>query len=105
MPLMYRTTRTVSITGMPSVMQATVFMPASKASTMASAAKGGGTKISETLAAVSATACSTVLNTGTTSSNVVPSSPRGNASHQVGAVLLAPPGVGAPLPSGDTLYQ
>ncbi len=54
----------MSTTGMPSVMQTTSAMPASAASMMASAANGGGTKITEALAPVSVTASATVLNTG-----------------------------------------
>ena len=42
---MVAATRTMSMTGMPSVMQMTSGMPASAASRMASAAKGGGTKM------------------------------------------------------------
>ncbi len=55
---------TMSSAGMPSVMQTTSGMPASAASMMASAANGGGTKITEALAPVSCTACATVSNTG-----------------------------------------
>jgi hypothetical protein len=54
----------MSIAGMPSVMQTTSATPASAASMMASAAYGGGTKITVALAPVSCTACVTVLNTG-----------------------------------------
>ena len=43
----------MSTTGMPSVMQTTSAMPASAASMMASAANGGGTKITDALAPVS----------------------------------------------------
>src|SRR5207248_554523 len=57
-------TCTMSFTGMPSVIQTTKGMPQSAASMIASAANGGGTKITEALAAASLTACSTVLNTG-----------------------------------------
>ena len=60
-PLRYRTTRTVSMTGIPSVMHAMTEIPESIDSTMASAAKGGGTKMSAASASVSSTACSTVL--------------------------------------------
>ena len=45
---------TMSTTGMPSVMQTTSAMPASAASMMASAANGGGTKMTEALAPVAA---------------------------------------------------
>ncbi len=54
----------MSTTGMPSVMQTTSPMPASAASMMASAAYGGGTKITDAFAPVAFTASSTVLNTG-----------------------------------------
>ena len=63
-PRRYSQARTMSITGMPSVMQTIRGMPASAASITASAANGGGTKIMVTLARVSRNACSTVLNTG-----------------------------------------
>ena len=46
----------MSIVGMPSVMQTTSGMPASAASITASAAPGGGTKITEALAPVACTA-------------------------------------------------
>ena len=65
----------MSRAGTPSVMQAMSGTPASADSTMASAAKGGGTNISAMLAPVSATASSTELNTGTASSNSVPPRP------------------------------
>ena len=57
-------TRIMSLVGIPSVMQAITPTPASAASTMASAAKEGGTKIMEASAPVAATACATVLKTG-----------------------------------------
>ena len=63
----YDQTFTMSITGMPSVMQTMSGMPASAASMMPSAAKGGGTKITVALAPVSFTAWLTVLNTGSRS--------------------------------------
>ena len=65
----------VSITGMPSVMQAMTSMPASTDSTMASVANGGGTKISDAFAPISATAWPTELNTGTSLSNISPPRP------------------------------
>ena len=49
---------------MPSVMQTTSGRPASAASMMASAANGGGTKITVAFAPVSFTASATVLKTG-----------------------------------------
>ena len=54
----------MSMTGMPSVMQMTVEQPASTASMIESAAKGAGTKMSETKAPVPRTASCTVLKTG-----------------------------------------
>ncbi len=56
-------TRTMSATGTPSVMQTTSGMPASAASMIASAAAGGGTKISAQSAPVALTASSTVFQT------------------------------------------
>ncbi len=64
-----RRTLIMSATGMPSVIAMTSAMPASTASRMASAAKGGGTKIAEALAPVFSTASATVSKTGTSSSN------------------------------------
>src|SRR6266540_4670418 len=57
-------TRIMSLVGTPSVMQAMIDTRASAASTIASAAKGGGTKIIEALAPVEETASATVLKTG-----------------------------------------
>src|SRR5215211_2734176 len=62
----------MSWTGMPSVMQQMVASPASSASKMASAAKGGGTKITLAFAPVSSTASSTVSKTGTPSYSCPP---------------------------------
>ncbi len=45
------------MTGMPSVMQTTSASPASKASRIASAAPGGGTKMTLAFAPVALTAC------------------------------------------------
>src|SRR5215470_8874036 len=56
--------RTMSSVGIPSVMHTINSICASAASMMASAAKGGGTKITVASAEVSFTACCTVLNTG-----------------------------------------
>ena len=50
--------------GMPSVTQTAVLIPASAASMIASAAKGGGTKTRLASAPVASTACRTVLNNG-----------------------------------------
>ncbi len=62
----------MSITGMPSVIATMTPMPASAASMIASAAKGGGTKIIVALAPVFWTASATVSNTGTPSVVVPP---------------------------------
>src|ERR1039457_5490941 len=51
---------TISSVGMPSVMHTTSASPASVASMMASAANGGGTKITVALAPVSLAACATL---------------------------------------------
>src|SRR6185437_12635455 len=67
-----RQARAMSIAGMPSVMHTTSGSSASQASRMASAANGGGTKITETLALVAATACRTVSYTGVPSWLVPP---------------------------------
>ncbi len=68
-------TRIISATGMPSVIATINSIPASTASIMASPAKGGGTKMAETVAPVSLIASSTVLNIGTHDSNVCPPFP------------------------------
>ncbi len=54
----------MSNVGMPSVMQTTSAIPASAASMTASAANGGGTKITDAFAPVALTASWTVSNTG-----------------------------------------
>src|SRR5262245_51609495 len=64
--------RTMSSTGMPSVMQTASAMPASAASRIASAAPGGGTKITEALAPVSTTARRTVSKSGMPSASPPP---------------------------------
>ncbi len=62
----------MSSTGIPSVMQTASGNPASAASMIASAANGGGTKITDALAPVSRTASATVLKTGQPSCVVPP---------------------------------
>src|SRR6266566_4747372 len=64
--------RTISSTGIPSVMQITNSISASAASMMASAANGGGTKITEASAPVLSTASCTLLKTGQPSCVVPP---------------------------------
>ena len=74
-PSMARFTFTMSLMGMPSVMQTTSGTPASTASRMESAANGGGTKITLAFGRVSRAACASVSNTGTFSSNFCPPLP------------------------------
>src|SRR5204862_75239 len=64
--------RTMSATGIPSVMQMTSGTPAAAASMMASAAAGGGTKISAQFAASLAPAPATVFQTATPSRGAPP---------------------------------
>ena len=72
LPFMKASAFIVSSTGMPSVMQTMRSRPASAPSMIASAANGGGTKITEALAPVFATASATVLKTGKPSWSVPP---------------------------------
>src|SRR6201996_252890 len=65
-------TLTMSLVGIPSVMQMISGRPASSASRMASAANGGGTKITVAFAPVLSTASATVSNTGQPSCVVPP---------------------------------
>ena len=62
--LIYSLAVTMSCTGIPSVIQMMVLIPASAASIIASAAKAGGTKMIETSAPALVTASATVLKTG-----------------------------------------
>ena len=64
--------RIMSSVGMPSVMQTTSAMPASAASMTASAANGGGTKITDAFAPVCFTASCTVSKIGQPSCVVPP---------------------------------
>ena len=64
LPVKYSFTMTMSLVGIPSVMQTITPIPASAASMMASAANAGGTKMMLTFAPASCTASATVLNTG-----------------------------------------
>jgi hypothetical protein len=74
-PCSARFTLTMSSTGMPSVMTMISGTPASAASRIASAANGGGTKMTLTFAPVCFTASATVLKIGTRSWNSVPPFP------------------------------
>ena len=65
-------TRSSSWAGIPSVMQMIVSMPASSASRIESAAKGGGTNTIAVFAPVSSTARWKVLKTGTPSTSWPP---------------------------------
>src|ERR1700731_2610995 len=71
-PLTTSHTLTISMVGIPSVMQMTRGISEAAASRIPSAANGGGTKITVALAPVSCTASSTVLNTGQPSCVVPP---------------------------------
>jgi hypothetical protein len=71
-PFMNSTTLSMSAVGMPSVMHTTSGMLASVASMMASAANGGGTKITLAFAPVSRMASWTLLKTGQPSCVVPP---------------------------------
>src|SRR5216117_843593 len=75
LPCMARFTLTMSFTGIPSVMQTARSSPASTASSIASPAKGGGTKIAEAVAPVCFAASATVSKTGTLSSKSWPPLP------------------------------
>ncbi len=57
-------TFSMSLAGIPSVMQTTSSIPAAAASMMASAANGGGTKIIDALAPVASRASATESKTG-----------------------------------------
>jgi hypothetical protein len=81
-------------------------MPASAASRIASAANGAGTKMQETLAAVSRTASPTVLNTGIfceSSLHNFAAAARGDAADEFGPVLQALLGVEFPGGAGNAL--
>lgn len=67
-------------------------MPPSAASKMASAAKGGGTKIREAVAPPAFTASFTVLKTGIPST-LAPPLPRGHPAHDLGSILPTSLGV------------
>ena len=62
--LIYSRAFTISLTGIPSVIQMMTLIPASAASIIASAAITGGTKMIDTSAPVTDTASLTVLKTG-----------------------------------------
>ena len=72
MPRTTMSARIMSSVGMPSVMHTASGNSAPAASRMASAANGGGTKITVALAPVSRTASATVSNTGQPSCVVPP---------------------------------
>jgi hypothetical protein len=76
----------MSATGMPSVMQTISGTSASAASMIASAANGGGTKITVALAPVALTASATVLKTGR-SRMLLAALAGGGPADDLGAVL------------------
>ena len=97
-------TRTISSVGMPSVMQMTSGNPASAASKIASAAKGGGTKITEAFAPVAFTASATVLKTGT-SRCLVPPLPGVTPPTTLRAVIEHLLRVKTAFAAGEALHQ
>jgi hypothetical protein len=97
-----RFTLTMSITGMPSVMQTISGTSASIASRMASAANGGGHVDLGRGGARALDGSATVSNTGTSSSTVVPPFP-GDAAHDLRAVGQRLLGVEGALGAGDPL--
>ena len=94
--------RIMSSVGMPSVMQTASGSPASAASRMASAAHGGGTKITDAFAPVSRTASATVLNTGQPSC-VVPALAGRHAADDLRAVRRRLLRVKGAFAAGDAL--
>ena len=94
----------MSSVGMPSVMQTTSGIPASAASMIASAANGGGTKITLALAPVSATASATVSKTGMPST-FWPPLPGVTPATTLRAVLDGLLGVERAFLAGDALDQ
>ena len=95
---------TMSVTGMPSVMQTTSGISAAAASMIASAAAGGGTKIRAQVAPSLATASATVFQTGKPSC-VVPPLPGVTPPIDQRAVLFAPRGVEGAFTTGDALHD
>jgi hypothetical protein len=71
-PRSARFARSMSSTGMPSVMQTTRSIPASAASRIASAAPGGGTNTTDALAPVACTASRIVSKIGMPSTSLPP---------------------------------
>ena len=101
-PCRMRCTRTMSRAGMPSVMHTTSSTPASAASRIASAANGGGTKISEALAPVSVDRVVHRVE-DRHAVDILAGLARGDAGHDLGAVLAALLGVETALLAGDAL--
>ena len=95
---------TMSIVGMPSVMQTISGTPASAASMMASAAPGGGTKITVALAPVLATASLTVLKIGQPSC-VVPPLPGVTPPTTLRSVCSSVLGVERSFAAGQSLHD
>ncbi len=97
-------TRTMSCTGMPSVIAQITSTPASAASRIASAANGGGTKIIVASAPVRSTASRPCRRSGARGR---PGSAlaRRDAAHHLGAVVEAALGVEGPGRTGDALAE
>ena len=91
-------TRTMSLTGMPSVIVTMNSMPASIASRIASAQNGGGTKITDALAPVSFTASATVLKIGKFVFPFLTALAGRHTAHHLGVVLQASAWYGRCLP-------
>ena len=94
----------MSITGMPSVMQTISAIPASAASMMASAANGGGTKITVAFAPVSFAALATVSKTGRSKMRRAALARR-DPAHHVGAVGNGLLGVEGAFLAGEALHE
>jgi hypothetical protein len=72
---------------------------------MASAANGGGTKMADTVAPVSATASATVSKIGTLSGELLAALAGGDTGHELGAVVEAELGVAPAKGTGDALDE
>ena len=96
--------RIMSAAGMPSVMQTTSAMPASAASMIASAANGGGTKITEALAPVAFTRFGDGIEHRQVQM-LLAALARRDAAHHFGAVGDGLLGVERAFLAGEALHQ
>ena len=94
---------TMSSTGMPSVMATITRIPASAASMIASAAKGGGTKIIVASAPVACHRLRTVSKIGSPLASLVPALARRHAPDHFRAVFQALLGMKRAGRAGDAL--